>query len=238
MKPDIEPILTIEPLPCVSICLPKARQHQNSPSTLTSIWKRQWSSLVSSARTSLLATPALLTRISTRPCVLTTSARGRVHILRLGDVERDADAHRCPASSARRRSTRRGPASCRRRSTLAPASPSACAQAAPMPCPPPVTTATLPSSFNFSRYMFLSFSTHPVAAVDIERLGDDIIAFGRGEKDRAADMIFRLCPCGPHGTASPTRRFFSPWRRFSYLANSASTLVPHAACRRRRARCH
>ena len=34
---------------------PKARQHQKTPSRLTSMWKRQCSSLVSSARTSLFA---------------------------------------------------------------------------------------------------------------------------------------------------------------------------------------
>ena len=41
--------------------------------------------------------------------------------------------------------------------TVAPASPKACAQAKPMPCPPPVTTATRPSSFNFSMYISFSF---------------------------------------------------------------------------------
>src|ERR1700761_9137519 len=37
--------------------------------------------------------------------------------------------------------------------TLAPASASASTQARPMPCPPPVTSAVLPSSLNFSMYM-------------------------------------------------------------------------------------
>src|SRR5215213_7848079 len=36
--------------------------------------------------------------------------------------------------------------------TKAPASPSACAQAAPMPCPPPVITATRSSSLSLFRY--------------------------------------------------------------------------------------
>src|SRR5688500_11041357 len=74
--------------------------------------------------------------------------------------------------------------------TFAPASPRALAQAAPIPCPAPVTTATFPSSFNFSRYILLP-STHPLAAVDVVGLGDDIIAFFRCQKNRHADEIFR-----------------------------------------------
>src|SRR5438105_11813916 len=50
--------------------------------------------------------------------------------------------------------------------TVAPASPSARAQAAPIPCPPPVTTATRPSSFNFSRYIALPRSLDAAFAVE------------------------------------------------------------------------
>src|ERR1700685_1964878 len=48
---------------------------------------------------------------------------------------------------------------------LAPASPSASEHASPIPCPPPVTTATRPPSLNFSRYIFLFilFATRPGA---------------------------------------------------------------------------
>src|SRR4051812_46728443 len=42
--------------------------------------------------------------------------------------------------------------------TLAPASASASAQASPIPCPAPVTTAVLPPSLNFSRYIFCFLS--------------------------------------------------------------------------------
>src|SRR5262245_42092644 len=63
-----------------------------------------------------------------------------------------------------------------------------------MACPPPVTTATRPFKLNLSRYMMPVplRSTHPVAAVDVEGLGDNVVAFGRGEEDRGADMVLRL----------------------------------------------
>src|SRR5260221_3091924 len=90
--------------------------------------------------------------------------------------------------------------------TLAPASARASAQARPMAPPPPVTRAVRPVSLNMSRYMALlscfhmgAFagrpqaplpgSTHPVAAIDIEGLGDDVVGIGRREKDGSAGVI-------------------------------------------------
>src|SRR5690606_12779163 len=75
--------------------------------------------------------------------------------------------------------------------TAAPASPSARAQAAPMPCPPPVTTPTRPSSLSFSRYVVSVLSAHPVSAVDVVGLRDDVIALGAGEEDRHAGQVLR-----------------------------------------------
>src|SRR5258706_15654906 len=90
--------------------------------------------------------------------------------------------------------------------TLAPASARASAQARPMAPPPPVTRAMRPVSLNMSRYMaLLSYfhmgafgrrpeapvpgSAHPVAAIDIERLGDDIVGIARGQEDGSTGVI-------------------------------------------------
>jgi hypothetical protein len=63
-----------------------------------------------------------------------------------------------------------------RNDNLGAASASALMQARPIARPPPVTTATLPSSFNFSRYMALCFpglpSDPPSAAIDDHRTYD------------------------------------------------------------------
>src|SRR6185503_12278739 len=76
--------------------------------------------------------------------------------------------------------------------TTAPASPSARAQAAPIPCPPPVTTATRPSSINFSRYIALPRSLHAAFAVETMnmfrlRRHPDAIADVEAELARGAD---------------------------------------------------
>src|SRR5262245_508287 len=55
----------------------------------------------------------------------------------------------------------------------------------------PISTATCPSSLSFSVYMLLILSTHPIAAIDIERLGDDIIAIGRSQENRRTNVILR-----------------------------------------------
>src|SRR5262245_8212431 len=62
-----------------------------------------------------------------------------------------------------------------------------------MAWPPPVTTARRPFRLYFSRYMARVplCSAHPIAAVDVEGLGDHVVALGRGEEDRRADMILR-----------------------------------------------
>src|SRR5439155_1765912 len=49
MKPDIEPMFTMEPDFASSMCLPKARQHQNVPLRLTSMTLSQCSSATFSA---------------------------------------------------------------------------------------------------------------------------------------------------------------------------------------------
>src|SRR5262245_43865672 len=64
MMPDIEPRLTMLPLGRAIMCRPKAREHQQTPLTLTSITARHSTSVVSSAVLSR-AIPALLMRMST-----------------------------------------------------------------------------------------------------------------------------------------------------------------------------
>src|SRR5580658_2930918 len=64
-----------------------------------------------------------------------------------------------------------------------------------MPWPPPVTTATRPLRLKRSRYIgsqasATNSSAHPVAAVDVERLRDDVVAVGGGEEHGGAGMVF------------------------------------------------
>src|SRR5438477_606412 len=224
MNPDIEPMLTIAPEPWFSICRPKARQHQNRPSTLTSIWKRQCSSLVSSALTSLLATPALLTRMSTRPCsAMSLAATASTSFDFVTSSFAPCASILCLRNSATRASIRSGTISAT--ITLAPASPSASAQAAPMPWPAPVTTATLPLSRSFSKYMMI-LSTHPVSAVDIERLGDDIVALGRCQEYRSTDMVFRRAHAA-EGYGFADQAFLLAERPPLIFGEERIDLVPH-----------
>src|SRR3954454_12925484 len=192
-------MLTIEPLPASSIWRPRARQHQKRPSRLTAMWRGQCSSLVSSARTLLLAMPALLTRMVTGPWSrLSWSATRSTSAESVTSRRTPSIARPWPLSSAlalSRRSGRMSPTT-----TLAPASASAWAQARPMPWPPPVTRARRPLSSYFSRYIggpsSARFSRHggagpvgqrvAVGALDGEALGVEQVAGDRVKADRDA----------------------------------------------------
>src|SRR3954447_10139798 len=199
-------MLTIEPLPASSIWRPKARQHQKRPSRLTAMWRRQCSSLVSSARTLLLAMPALLTRMVTGPWSrLSWSATRSTSAESVTSRRTPSMARPLPSSSAlalSRRSGRMSPTT-----TLAPASASAWAQARPMPWPPPVTRARRPLRSYFSRYIAAApllalrarlarlprhgRAAHvgervAVGALDGETLGVEQVAGDRVEADRDA----------------------------------------------------
>src|SRR5262245_28017506 len=96
--------------------------------------------------------PALLTRMSTWPCLATSLSATSVTCLELVTSICTVSAWK----PSLRRSAWHPAATAGSTSaitTVAPASASAVLQARPMARPPPVTTATLPSSFSFSRYI-------------------------------------------------------------------------------------
>src|SRR5579885_718667 len=150
MKPDMEPMFTIEPRPRASICRPKARQHQNRPLRLTSMTSSQCSSATISAGVSLRAIPALLTRMSTAPrsasasATALTRAESRTSISIVSTVN--------PAVFIAAWPSRATAGSRSAMTTWAPASARAWTQASPMARPPPVTTAVRPESSYFCRY--------------------------------------------------------------------------------------
>src|SRR5208282_1017278 len=86
-----------------------------------------------------------------------------------------------------------------------------------MPWPPPVTTATRPLRLKRSRYIgseasATNSSAQPVAAVDVERLRDDVVAVGGGEEHGGADaaraasderdLFLQLHTCLPYAAIS------------------------------------
>src|SRR5271163_1557833 len=109
-----------------------------------------------------------------------------------------------------------------------------------MPWPPPVTTATRPLRLKRSRYIgsqasATNSSAHPVAAVDVERLRDDVVAVGGGEEHGGAGL--RAIPSGR--TAPPHRRDAS-FRRAADARIWRTARQPRSTSeyRRRRAQCH
>ena len=77
--------------------------------------------------------PALFTAMSSRPWAATTSVDERVHLLRVADIADPERRGRWRSGAFRPHTT-----------TVAPASASRSAMAAPMPLVPPVTRATCP----------------------------------------------------------------------------------------------
>src|SRR5689334_12986903 len=82
--------------------------------------------------------------------------------------------------------------------TVAPASPSACAIARPIPRVPPVTSATLPSSLNLSKIMLLPLlllarlahrSDVCVLREDHEVADRDVARAGEHEQDRLGHLV-------------------------------------------------
>src|SRR4051812_31532839 len=65
-------------------------------------------------------------------------------------------------------------------------------------------------------------SAHPVAAIDIERLGHNVIAVRAGQEHRRRTVILRP-PHAPERHRFPDLPLLPTDRRPSYLANSAST---------------
>src|SRR5262245_18621602 len=140
----------MEPRLRSSIPLRKARVHRNVPVALTASTRFQSSSDVL-ASGALCATPALLTRTSTLPCCAAAVARS---MTLPGSVTSQCTAQAVPPApriSVATRSIR----SVRRAATTtaAPARANSAATTAPIPEPPPVTTARHPSNLGKHRLL-------------------------------------------------------------------------------------
>src|SRR5438034_546962 len=121
-----------------------ARVHRKVPVAFTASTRFQSSSEVF-ATGALCATPALLTRMSTLPAfrvtALTRSATLAASVTSHGTAHALPPRPRISVATCSMRSVRRAATT-----TAAPSAASAFATAAPMPWPPPVTTATAPSN--------------------------------------------------------------------------------------------
>src|SRR5882672_3955358 len=186
----IEPTVTMVPPPCSIMLGSTAWVRAKTPVRLTFITASHSSSGTQRALRALLEWPALLIKMSTRPCSLTThSARARPW----GGLATSASratawppAFLISATTASRGGRRRPVTT-----TCAPSAASISAVERPMPVPPPVTIATFPSSFPI---LLLSPRPHGLfevvharrAAVadNLTHLVDD---GGRGRVDEAAE---------------------------------------------------
>ena len=142
MKPDIEPTLTIEPLPALSMCVPKERQHQKMPLRLTSSTFSQCSSSISSARRLRARDAGVVDQdVDGVPRQLVGE---RLDALRSRSRRPSRRRRRSPWPSSRRGRPRRSSRCSRRSRPWRRPRASASTQARPIACPPPVTTATRP----------------------------------------------------------------------------------------------
>ena len=141
--PMIDATLTMQPRPAASMRAPNARQHRYTPVRLTSRTSVQSSSVNDSAGPILL-TPGAVDEHRRLAETLGDRCRGGVHGRRSSG--RRARTPRAPGPSSAASPLRPPAASWCVTATRAPASASARAIAAPIPCRAPVTTATSPSS--------------------------------------------------------------------------------------------
>ena len=149
MAADIEPMLTMEPLPCSTILRPKACEQFHTPVRLVSMTSLH-SAGVTSRAGRWMHVPALLTRTSTRPRESTTAPTALPTAA--GSVTSASNASAFTPSA--HTSSMTGPQLGAERTSMAmspPASASATASARPMPRFAPVTTHTLPSRRKRSR---------------------------------------------------------------------------------------
>src|SRR5213078_3190799 len=148
MAPGVDPMLiTRPPLFCRIISFVAARVRRNAPRRLTSMTWSQSSSFMRTRRPSRM-TPALLTRMSTRPNRCLAASTNRSASSRItASATTPRTAPPCASSSFAERWSRS--ASRPETTTAAPSSASNAAIARPMPRPPPVTIATRPSRAPF-----------------------------------------------------------------------------------------
>src|SRR6266550_8163770 len=134
-----------------SIPVMTARVHNNVPVALTASTRFQSSSLIF-ATGALCATPALLMRMSTGPA-WPEAAFVRSATL-AASVTSQCTAHALPPATRISTATRSMRSVLRAATTTAaPSAARACATAAPIPWPPPVTTATAPSNLRTHRLL-------------------------------------------------------------------------------------
>src|SRR5213592_3631184 len=148
MAPDVDAMLMTRPPPfCRIMSFVAARVMRNAPRRLTSMTWSQSSSFMRTRRPSRM-TPALLTRMSTRPnrCLAASTRRSASSRL-AASAATPRTAPPCASSSFAERWSRS--ASRPETTTAAPSSASNAAIARPMPRPPPVTIATRPSRAPF-----------------------------------------------------------------------------------------
>src|SRR6218665_361851 len=145
--PWTEAMLTMLPARCASICGSTARAQCQAPSRSTEKHRAQSSSLKCSGSSKTLI-PALLTSTSSRPKWLTACATmASTSARRPTSAARSRTSSRAPSDSAK--ACPAGVSSRTLTITRAPCSTNKAAVAAPMPCAPPVTRATLFSKRGF-----------------------------------------------------------------------------------------
>ena len=156
-----EAILTTRPQPLSTMPATIDCVHRNVPVAFTAMTRFQ-SSSDWLWRGADLTTPALLTSTSTRPM---RSIAALVSLVTLsGSVTSTGTGHACTPSARNSVATPSISFSLRAATTTAaPAAPSARAIAAPMPRPPPVTTAVFPSSVSRVFMRLASPCRHPWA---------------------------------------------------------------------------
>src|SRR6516162_4763839 len=170
--PAIEAMLTMRPYFRSRMLLTTALQHRTGPTTLTDSTFSQSSLESSQSLPALPVMPALLTRISTGPAWSRTSSTA----VSTSASQVTSPATACPPMAS---ATRWAAAALRSKTpTFAPAAASRRQIASPMPCPPPVTKATLPSrrkndsmqfDFPFHAYPDLSPQRHRGTKKRIQR---------------------------------------------------------------------
>src|SRR5271157_2815960 len=181
MTPATEERLTIEPPPVAFIARTASRQPKKVPSTLTA-WTLRQSASVSVSILPFVPTPALLTRMSSRPNVSTTAST----------TSRQRASSVTSCMRVRSASGPRAARPCSLRSvaaTFAPSARNSAAVARPMPDAAPVMSATLPASrpalFGIGPSLkHLLSLRHAKGAVDADRLAVDVAVLDDMDRER------------------------------------------------------
>src|SRR5262249_5206661 len=185
-----EAMLMIRPLFCFRMDGTKAREQRKLPPRLTSMVRSQSSSLMPTTG-DLRYNPASLSRMSTRPKRSNVMFANRFTADSLATFPSTGMASLPNATSSLTTSLALS-AWRSATTTLAPSCPKPRAMTRPIPCAPPVTTATFPCNLMASR-----------ASVYMKGLARDPVAFRRRQKVEGFGKIFRL-PGSPQRDLRPT----------------------------------